>query len=64
MLKEATRKQPTNVSVESHLPTEEQIRLRAYELYEARGRQDGHELEDWFEAESEFNEEQVEAAAA
>ena len=34
---------------------EEQIRLRAYELYEARGRGDGHDLEDWLEAETEIN---------
>jgi hypothetical protein len=27
------------------------IRLRAYELYEARGRADGHALEDWLRAE-------------
>jgi hypothetical protein len=32
---------------------EEQIRQRAYELYEARGREDGHALEDWLRAESE-----------
>jgi len=25
----------------------EQIRQRAYELYELRGRADGHELDDW-----------------
>jgi hypothetical protein len=31
----------------------EQIRQRAYELYEGRGRQDGHELDDWLLAESE-----------
>jgi hypothetical protein len=29
---------------------EEQIRLRAYELYEERGRENGHELEDWYRA--------------
>jgi hypothetical protein len=33
---------------------EHQIRLRAYELYEARGRRDGHELEDWFRAKEEI----------
>jgi hypothetical protein len=33
--------------------TEEYIRLRAYQLYEERGRQDGHDLEDWYEAEAE-----------
>jgi hypothetical protein len=32
------------------LGLEDQIRLRAYELYEARGREDGHELEDWYRA--------------
>ena len=32
---------------------EEQIRRRAYELYEARNRQDGHGLEDWLRAENE-----------
>lgn len=34
--------------------TEEYIRMRAYQLYEQRGRQDGHDLEDWYEAESEI----------
>ncbi len=32
---------------------QEQIRQRAYALYEARGREDGHELDDWLRAESE-----------
>jgi len=32
----------------------EQIRQRAYELYELRGRGDGHELDDWILAESEL----------
>jgi len=31
----------------------EQIRLRAFELYEARGREDGHEVEDWLQAKEE-----------
>jgi hypothetical protein len=30
--------------------TIEQIQQRAYELYEQRGRTDGHELEDWIQA--------------
>jgi len=34
---------------------EEQIRMRAYELYEARGGEDGHDIEDWLEAEAEIN---------
>ena len=32
---------------------EEQIRQRAYELYEERGRQDGFQQEDWSRAEAE-----------
>ncbi len=33
---------------------EEQIRTRAYELYEARNRGEGHDVEDWLEAEAEI----------
>ena len=33
---------------------EDRIRLRAHELYEARGREDGHELEHWLRAEEEI----------
>jgi hypothetical protein len=32
----------------------EQIRRRAYELYEQRGRQDGFHEQDWLQAESEI----------
>jgi len=35
-------------------PSEEQIRRRAFELYVERGRQPGHELEDWLQAEFEL----------
>ena len=34
----------------------EEVRRRAYELYEARGRGDGHDQEDWLEAEAEITE--------
>jgi hypothetical protein len=34
--------------------TEEAIRERAYELYEQRGRLDGHALDDWLTAEAEM----------
>ena len=48
-----TKKPPTTVtSGEQEL--EHQIRLRAFELYEARGREDGHEVEDWLRAEEEI----------
>lgn len=33
---------------------EESIRMRAYQLYEERGREDGRDLEDWFRAEAEI----------
>lgn len=32
----------------------EQIRRRAHELYEARGQEDGHDIEDWLQAEAEI----------
>ena len=34
--------------------TEELIRERAYLIYEERGREDGHDLEDWLRAEAEI----------
>ena len=37
---------------------EQQIRNRAYELYEERGREGGHELDDWLRAESEITPQQ------
>lgn len=43
---------------------EEEIRRRAYELYEARGREDGHDLEDWLQAEAEITAVTPKAAAA
>lgn len=33
----------------------DRIRQRAYELYVARGQEDGHELEDWLQAEAEIS---------
>jgi Protein of unknown function (DUF2934) len=32
---------------------EEQVRIRAYELFERRGRQEGHDRDDWARAEAE-----------
>jgi hypothetical protein len=55
--KEITMKrvEPERPNRLSHLPgnQQEQIRLRAFEIYQQRGRQDGYELEDWLQAESE-----------
>jgi hypothetical protein len=44
-----TRQEPT-----AAIGLEEQIRRRAYELYEARGRKGGEELKDWLQAEAEI----------
>ena len=35
---------------------EERIRVRAYQLYEHRGKRDGHALDDWLQAEAELTE--------
>ncbi len=43
---------------------EDQIRRRAYMLYEGRGRQDGHALDDWLRAEAEILGTQRKATAA
>jgi hypothetical protein len=42
-----------NLSQESNVEVLQKIRLRAYELYEQRGREDGQDVEDWLKAESE-----------
>lgn len=53
-------KPPSSVAVFPHPQTssspnvEEQIRRRAYELYEQRGRHDGFSEQDWLHAESEI----------
>lgn len=41
-------------STSSREGVEEQVRLRAYQLYEERGRESGHEEEDWLRAEEEI----------
>ena len=52
--------EPTNQAKQQRAPDgatndiQEKIRLRAFELYEARGRMDGHQEEDWYQAESEL----------
>jgi hypothetical protein len=46
------------------IPIEQQIRQRAYELYEQRGRTDAYDLDDWLQAEREIKGTQANAAAA
>ena len=43
---------------------EEEIRQRAYALFEARGGQEGYELEDWLRAEEEITGDRADAIAA
>lgn len=43
---------------------EDEIRKRAYELFEVRGKEVGHELEDWLRAEGEIVGRKSDAAAA
>jgi len=62
-----TAQTPTKspASVQQHvLNLEEQIRRRAYELYEQRGREDGRDQEDWFRAEEEIKQKQGHRIAA
>ena len=51
-------------SAEAQLDIEEQIRQRAYEIYQQRGGADGNHIEDWLAAERELRETQAEKAAA
>jgi hypothetical protein len=43
----------TNRDAASTTRDEENVRARAYELYEVRGRANGHAEEDWLQAEGE-----------
>jgi hypothetical protein len=44
----------TSDANDSRIEIEEEIRLRAYEIYLERGAQAGLELEDWLQAEREL----------
>jgi hypothetical protein len=44
---------PPLAGMKSAAELQEQIRCRAYQLYEEHGRNDGHELGDWLRAEAE-----------
>jgi Protein of unknown function (DUF2934) len=65
MSRDATKKQPTTeISELQEFELEYQIRLRAYELYEECGREDGHELDDWLRAEEEIMQKKARTIAA
>jgi hypothetical protein len=57
-------KKPPSTGTSEPQELEHQIRLRAYELYEARGRKDGRELDDWLRAKEEIREEKFRTATA
>jgi hypothetical protein len=61
MTKDPTKKQSAALVADPSL--EEKIRLRAYTLYEERGRADGHDVDDWLRAEAELNATAQKAAA-
>jgi hypothetical protein len=54
-------KKPSTLAPKSDEPT---VQQRAYELYEQRGRTDGHDLDDWLQAEREIKGTQANVAAA
>jgi len=45
---------PVNAGIASTSQIQEQIRARAYQLYERRGKIEGHDVEDWLQAEAEL----------
>jgi len=44
---------PSTSQMGSQELTEEIIRIRAYQLFEMRGQEHGHDMEDWLQAEAE-----------
>ena len=44
-------------SVTENNPDQDEVARRAYELYEARGGEPGHDLDDWLHAEEAMNKE-------
>jgi hypothetical protein len=53
MTKELGKKPATSALVEPET-LEDQVRARAYELYEERGKEAGNDLDDWLRAEAEL----------
>jgi hypothetical protein len=61
MAKEPTSKQTAKMETDPN--REQETRRRAYALYEERGREDGHDIDDWLRAESELTATAQKAAA-
>ena len=61
-----THSSPTaerTTTLQSNTELLENIRALAYEKYEQRGREEGHDLDDWLQAESELTPRQTAKAA-
>lgn len=63
MTKEPGKKPAVPASAEPG-SLEDQIRARAYELYEERDKEEGHDLDDWLRAEAEITSSKQRSAAA
>lgn len=61
---DTVRKPQTSIAIKPNPSLADQIRRRAYELYEERGRQEGRELEDWLRAEEEVTGRKARAVTA
>lgn len=61
MAKEPTNRQTAKIETDPN--REQEIRRRAYALYEERGGEDGHDIDDWIRAESEVSATAQKAAA-
>ena len=59
-----TRLMTTKQTTGSTSDLQDQIRRRAYELYEERGKEDGNDLDDWLRAEAELTSSKHRSAAA
>lgn len=55
---------PSMRNNQSNIDVQEQIRLRAYQLYEQRGSEHGCDLDDWLRAEAEMTQQKTKLVAA
>lgn len=63
-MKPRSTSDPTPITTGLRAPElEEKIRARAYEIYEQRGRDEGHHIDDWLQAEAELSGRSKTAAA-
>lgn len=64
MTRTSTAATPVTTTAAATSDLQDQIRRRAYELYEQRGGEDGRELDDWLQAEAEVTQSAVKPLAA